>query len=60
MNTKSLQQIIDTLKPAEALKEMAAAIKTLFPLLEEKARLDFVMDLVGDSGQDKVSSLVHL
>ncbi len=39
---------------------MAAIIKKLFPLLEEQARLNFVMNLIGDAGTDKVSSLVHL
>ena len=34
--------------------------KDLFPLLDEDARTRFVMNLVGDSGDDKVSSLVHL
>ncbi len=60
MNKKSLQQLVDEMSPERAIKEIAGAVKKLFPLLEERARLDFVMDLVGDSGQDKVSSLVHL
>lgn len=60
MGTKSLQQVIDKLEPQEALKEMAAVTKKLFSLLEEKARLDFVVDLIGDAGSDKISSLVHL
>ena len=60
MENKSLQKIIDQLEPEEALKEMAAIIKKLFPLLEEQTRLDFVVNLMGDAGSDKVSSLVHL
>ena len=60
MSTKSLQQIVETLEPQEALKEMAAIIKKLFPLLEEQSRLDFVVNLIGDAGSDKISSLVHL
>jgi len=60
MSTKSLQQIVDTLEPREALSEMAAIIKKLFPLLEEQARLDFVVNLIGDAGSEKISSLVHL
>jgi len=60
MNTNSLQKIVDKLEPEEALDEMAVIIKKLFPLLEEKARLDFVMNLIGDDDTDKVSSLVHL
>ena len=60
MSTKSLQQIVDTLEPKAALGEMAAIIKKLFPLLEEQARLDFVVNLMGDAGSDKISSMVHL
>ena len=60
MKNKSLQQIIDQLEPEAALKEMAVIIKKLFPLLEEQTRLDFVVNLMGDAGSDKVSSLVHL
>jgi hypothetical protein len=60
MENKTLQQIIDQLAPEEALKEMAAIIKKLFPLLEEQARLDFVVNLMGDAGSDKISSMVHL
>jgi hypothetical protein len=60
MSTKSLQRIVDKLEPKEALKEMAAIINKLFPLLEEQARLDFVVNLIGDAGADKISSMVHL
>lgn len=60
MENKTLQRIIDQLAPEEALKQMTSIIKELFPLIEEKARLDFVMNLIGDADTDKVSSLVHL
>ena len=60
MGNKPLQQIIDQLAPEEALKEMSSIIKKLFPLIEEQARLDFVMNLIGDADTDKISSLVHL
>ena len=60
MSLKTLQRIVDNLEPKEALKEMAGIIKKLFSLLDEQARLDFVVDLIGDAGSDKVSSLVHL
>jgi hypothetical protein len=59
MSTKSLQQIVDKLEPKEALKEMTTIIKKLFPLLEEQARLDFVVNLIGDAGSDKISSMVQ-
>jgi hypothetical protein len=46
--------------PEEALGEIAAALKTLFAGLDEETRTRFVLDLVGESEGDKVSSLVHL
>jgi len=42
------------------LKEAARLVRRLFPLLDEKARLDFIVTLLGDVGTDKVSSMVHL
>ena len=46
--------------PEEAAAEIALAMKKLFVLLGEEARIKFVMNLVGDSGEDKVGSMVHL
>lgn len=60
MNKKSLQQLVDELAPEKAIEEIARVVKKLFPLLEEGARVNFVMNLIGDTGNDKVASLVHL
>jgi hypothetical protein len=60
MSSKTIQQIVEDLDPPKALKEIAAALKTLFPLLDQENRLDFVVALIGDTGSDKVASLVHL
>jgi hypothetical protein len=60
MNKKPLHQILDEMTPESAIKEIGLVVKKLLPLIEEKARLDFVMTLIGDTGQDKVASLVHL
>ena len=60
MGKKTIQQIAEDMSPETALKEIAMVAKRLFSLLDEKARLDFVMDLIGDAGTDKVASLVHL
>ena len=46
--------------PEEALTAMAAVARGLFPQVSEKARLDFVVGLVGEAGADKVASLVQL
>jgi hypothetical protein len=60
MPETSLQEFIEKLDPEQALKEMARAVKTLFPLLDQEARLNFVVTLIGDAGKDKVASLVNL
>jgi hypothetical protein len=56
----SLEQLLSNLEPEEALKEVAHLARRLFPLLDEKAHLDFIFSLTGDTGSEKVSSLVHL
>jgi hypothetical protein len=45
--------------PYEATSEIAAIMKNLLPLLSEEARLKFVAGLAGDSGGDKLTSMVH-
>lgn len=53
-------EIVNNMDPKTALAEMAAALKRLFPLLDEETRNNFVMNLIGAPGSDKVSSMVHL
>jgi hypothetical protein len=60
MAKNTIQQVIEDMPPERALKEIATAARSLFSLLDEKSRLDFVIDLVGDTREGKVSSLVHL
>jgi hypothetical protein len=60
MPGKTIQEFIERLDPEKALKEIAQAIRTLFPLLDQESRLDFVVSLIGDAGTDKVASLVNL
>ncbi len=55
-----IQQVIDGMDPEEALAAIAGAVKKLFSLLSDEARLNFVVSLVGDSGDDKMASMVHL
>ena len=56
----ALLKIIDGMDPQEAVDEMAAALEGLFSSLGEEARSRFLWNLMGESGGDKVSSLVHL
>ncbi len=60
MGKKTIQQIVDDMSPEKALKEIAIATKRIFALVNEKERLEFIMDLVGDAGTEKVASMVHL
>jgi len=55
-----IQQVIDGMDPEEALAAIAVAVKKLFSLLNDEARINFVVNLVGDSADDKVASMVHL
>ena len=60
MSVDKIQELVNNMEPQEAVSAIAFAIKELFPLLDEDTQIKFVMDLVGDSGDDKVTSLVHL
>ena len=60
MSGNQVQQIIDAMDPEEALGALALAAKKLFSLLGEESRFRFLLTLLGDSGDDKVSSMVHL
>lgn len=55
----AIQNIIDEMDPQEAVAEMAIALKRLLPILDDDARTAFVMNLMEDSPEDKVSSMVH-
>lgn len=54
-----IEKIVDRMEPEQAIVEISAALKKVFPLLSEEDRADFMFRLVGDSADDKVSSLVH-
>jgi hypothetical protein len=55
-----IEKILNSLDPEEAVTQTAAALKQYLPLLGEEARNRFIMDLLGETGQDKISSMVHL
>jgi hypothetical protein len=60
MPGKTILELLEKLDPEKALKEVSLAVKTLFPLLDQESRLNFVVSLIGDAGADKVASLVNL
>ncbi len=55
-----IEKIINTLDPEDAATQTAAAMKQLLPLLGEEGRNRFIMNLLGESREDKVASMVHL
>jgi hypothetical protein len=55
-----IHEILQKLTPASALAEIAAALKTILPLVADDERLAFVVELIGGAGDDKVASMVHL
>lgn len=55
-----IQEILKSMAPATAMAEIAATLKTILPLVTDEDRLNFVVNLIGSAGDDKVSSLVHL
>ncbi|MCF6290122.1 MAG: hypothetical protein L3J03_03905 [Desulfobacterales bacterium] len=57
---KELLQIVEKMDPKEAMTALAGAVSTLFKHIDENAKLDFVVSLIGDSGNDKISSMVNL
>ena len=60
MTVDKIQELVKSMEPEEAASAIALALKDLFPLLDDDARLRFVVELIGDSGDDEVASLVHL
>ena len=55
-----IEKIIDRMDPEEALAEMSTVIRKLFLAAGIETRNRFVAGIVGQSGNDKVGSLVHL
>ena len=60
MGKSKIKEMIERMDPEEAIQTIGDVVKTLFPHLDKDARLKFVMDLIGESGDEKVTSLVHL
>ncbi len=55
-----IAKTLERLAPAQALAEIAVILRKILPLLPEEERRDFVIDLIGGAGDDKVASMVHL
>ena len=55
-----IQKLAERMAPEAALAEIGAALKKLLPTVSEENRLNFVVNLIGGAGDDKVASMVHL
>ena len=55
-----IQELLAQMAPEAALDEIGMALKKLLPTVSEENRLNFVVDLIGGAGDDKVASMVHL
>jgi hypothetical protein len=57
---ETMVEMAQRMDPEEALSEIGKVLKGLFAAVSEEARGRFLLGLVGESQNDKVSSLVHL
>jgi hypothetical protein len=55
-----LFKVVSLMDPEEALAEIAMVLERLLADLDDEARERFLMNLIGQSEGDKLSSLVHL
>lgn len=55
-----IEKIFSRMDPQDAADQSAIALKQLLPLLGEEGRTRFIMNLLGETGEDKISSMVHL
>ena len=58
--TAGIPELLAQMSPEAALDEIGAALKKLLPTVSEENRLNFVVNLIGGPGDDKVASMVHL
>lgn len=57
---RELQEMLNSLEPAEALAAVAPELKKLLAHLDEEARAGFVIEMLGGGAGDKIGSLVDL
>ncbi len=60
MSDCTLHELVDSMSPDEALRQMAKEINRLFSHLRKDARIGFLAGLMGDTSRDRETSLVHL
>jgi hypothetical protein len=55
-----LFKIVSLMDPEEGLAEITKVLERLLADLDDEARERFLMNLIGQSESDKLSSMVHL
>ena len=55
-----IKKILAGMAPSQALAEIGGALQQILPLVTPEDRLNFVVQLIGGAGDDKVASMVHL
>ena len=55
-----IQERLERMTPEKGLKEIEVALKKILPLVTDEEQLNFVVNLIGGAGDDKVASMVHL
>jgi hypothetical protein len=60
MSEQKILRILEQMRPEEAASTLSGVLKKVFRFMDDEARLDFIKDVVGEAGEDKVSSMVHL
>ncbi|NJL60047.1 MAG: hypothetical protein HC887_10820 [Desulfobacteraceae bacterium] len=48
------------MEPEQAMAEAAEAVKQLFSHVGNEARMNFIYKLIGNAGDEKTASMVHL
>ncbi len=57
---KNILNIVENMDPEQALKDIGSTLKKLFSVMDKDAATRFFMNLLDDSGDDKMSGMVHL
>ena len=58
--TTEILELLARMAPEAALEEIGKALQHLLPAVSQEDRLNFVVNLIGGAGDDKVASMVHL
>ncbi len=57
---ENIRALVERMGTREALAEIASVVQDLFLRTDDQARLDFIMQVTGETDGDKVSSMVNL